>query len=84
MSGWVNGRTVNGLRVQRKTKLHLFNMWGASTQIALCGRKLKEPFTVPSALRKFGMNGYCDGCKAAALKKSLTEYSAIEDRAVSK
>lgn len=56
-------------------------MWGASSQIALCGRKIKQSFTVPNAFKKFGLAGYCAGCKASALKRALKhDYTAIEDR----
>jgi ribosome-binding protein aMBF1 (putative translation factor) len=60
-------------------KYHLFTLWGASTHIAMCGRKLADPWTVDHE----GMyDNVCAACAITAVKagKDPRKFSPIEDR----
>lgn len=60
-------------------KYHLFDMWGASTRITLCGRKLVDPWTVDHK----GMHkNVCGSCQRVARLRGSNprKYSPIEER----
>lgn len=62
-------------------RYHLMTLWGASTGIAMCGRKLANPWTVDEP----GMyRNVCKACERTCYKngKSISKCSPIEDREV--